>query len=58
MDWAIYGGTVPFVLSDAAQADCSHDEGQDRRLAWYCIQLPGIDAAQFRQLASLKQQHV
>lgn len=48
--WATCGGTVPFLLSDAAQADCSHDEGQDRHLAQYCVQLPGIDEAQFRPL--------
>lgn len=56
--WAICGGTVPFLLSDVAQVDCLHDEGPDRRLARYYVQLPGINEAQFRPLTPFKQRHV
>jgi hypothetical protein len=50
MRWAIYGGTVLFLLSDAVQANCLQDEGHDRHLVRHGVQLPGIDEAQFRPL--------
>lgn len=56
--WVIYGGTVLFLLSDAAHTDCSHDEGQDRHLARYRAHVPVIDEAQFRPLTLLKQRPV